>query len=115
MLDNAIERESSYVRKKSTIVEAENTFKYAMELNCIGGELPTFPDDRWDKVKAKTFENIKAAVKAKLKVNTKEKQAEKSSSLAVQSEFIKFSNQEQVDPEWKGFIYNQKRHNEILA
>ena len=73
MLDNAIERESSYVRKKSTLVEAENTFKYAMELNCIGRELHTFPDDRWDKVKAKTFENIKAAVKAKLKVNTKEK------------------------------------------
>ena len=66
-------------------------------------------------MKPKTFENIKATVKAKLKVNTKEKEAAKSSSLAVQSEFIKFSNQEQVDPEWKGFIYNQKRHNEILA
>ena len=45
-LDSAVERESQLVRKKSIVVYAHKTHVTSMHMNCVGGELPSFPDDR---------------------------------------------------------------------
>ena len=42
-MDNAIDRESQFVRKWSAVVRAQEVYITAMHLNCFGGEFSTFP------------------------------------------------------------------------
>ena len=42
-MDNAIDRESQFVRKGSAVVRAQEVHITAMHLNCFGGEFPTLP------------------------------------------------------------------------
>jgi hypothetical protein len=109
VLDNAVLRESSYVRKKSIIVSAEESYQESLQLCCVGGELPSFSDNGWDKEKSALCNKIKSTVKKNLKSKTITRHTDKANSLFKQSEYIKFSNLEQVDPEWKGLIYNMKK------
>ena len=50
-LDSCVSRESKLQRKKSITVRAEGVFRKALNQNCIGGELPSFPDETWNKEK----------------------------------------------------------------
>lgn len=108
-LDNCISRESQFVRKKSITVRAEEVYNKALNQNCVGGELPSFPDETWDREKKKLVEEIKESVKCIVRVDSEEKQSEHLRKLISQSEFLKFSQQEQSDYTWKGFIYNLKK------
>ena len=50
-MDNAIERESKYVRKGSAVVRAQEVHDTAMHKNCANGAFPKFLDERWRKEK----------------------------------------------------------------
>ena len=52
-LDNDVIRESTQLRKKSIIVQAQTIHKKAMHLHTSQREMPTFPDSHWDKQKKK--------------------------------------------------------------
>ena len=55
------------------------------------------------------LEKLKSTVKKALQTESRDKQTHKANTLFKQSELIKLSTQEQVDPEWKGFIYDMKK------
>ena len=40
VLDNKLERESNFTRKKSITVEAESVYRFALNLNMVQGEIP---------------------------------------------------------------------------
>ena len=108
-LNNAIERESKYIRKKSTIVQSENIYTKAVQLNCVDGQLPSFSDNSWSRQKQTLSNNLKASVKTLLQNENRECQIQHLSTLLKQGEFLNFSIAEQQDPIWKGFIYNLKK------
>lgn len=95
MLDNALQRESTFVRKKSITVEADRVYSEALQSNCVSGELPTFPDTSWDSAKNKLHSMIKHSVKSNLK----------SISQDIHSRYtcryLQYCKMEQIDPEWK--------------
>ena len=107
-LDNAISRESQLVRKKSSIVRAENTHMTAINMNCQGGEIPLFPDHKWDREKVKFVGAVKSTVKTLIRETTRENNTKHLNKLYKQSEFLKLAQQEQKDPIWKAFIWNLK-------
>ena len=107
-LDNAISRESQLVRKKSSIVRAENTHMRAIDMNCQDGEIPSFPDHTWDREKLKFVCKVKSTVKTLVRETTREKNTKHLNKLYKQSEFLKLAQQEQKDPIWKAFIWNLK-------
>ena len=45
-LDNAVERESSQLHKKSIIVQAQTVHEKSMVLHTPEGEMPAFPDGK---------------------------------------------------------------------
>ena len=83
-LDNKITREEEFVRKKSIAVKSQKIFKDSMFMNCVGGELPTFPDNRWDKEKAKMIDEIKVTIKAAAREENKIEQTEHLHTLVKQ-------------------------------
>ena len=105
-LDNALTRESEWTHKKSTVVASEAVHTHAMNLNCFQGEMPTFPDERWDKEKAKLTQEIKASVKLKVYSDSLEVQKKHLDTLLKQGEYLKFAQQEECDPSWKSILYN---------
>ena len=72
-LDNAIQRESEWTQKKSTVTASEAVHTHAMNTICLNGELPQFPDKTCDKEKAKSTHKIKASVKSKVYYDCLEK------------------------------------------
>ena len=62
-LDNAVERESTQLRKKSIIVQAQTVHEKAMHLHTPEGQMPAFPDVSWDRQKKKMINDIKSTVK----------------------------------------------------
>ena len=108
-LDNRLAREAQFVRKKSIAVKSQNAYDKALSLNCVGGELPTFPDDTWDREKAKLIEEIKTTIKAGLRVESESDYSKHLHTLIKQGEFLKISQLEQQDPIWKSFIHNLKK------
>ena len=107
VLDNALERESQFTQKKSTIVRAQEVHNFAMHKNCVGGEMPIFPDDAGHKQKAKLTEEIKRSVKSKVDSDAMVSQHVHFQTL--QSESLKFLHEQQEDPTWRGYLYNLKK------
>ena len=108
-LDSAIQRESQFTRKKSTIVRAQEVHDSALQLNCVGGEMPTFPDHHWDKEKAKLTKKIKTSVKARVSKDSMDKQHVHLQTLLKQGEALKFLHSQEQDPTWRGYLYNLKK------
>ena len=52
-LDNAVERESTQLRKKSIILQAQTVHEKAMHQHTLEGEMPAFPDASWDRRRRK--------------------------------------------------------------
>ena len=77
-------------------------------MNCMGGEVPSFPDEKWDKEKSKLFNEIKSSVKTISRGITKENSTVHLNTLFKQGEFLKLAQKEQKDPIWKSFIWNLK-------
>ena len=80
-LDNAIQRESEWTQKKSTVIASEAVHTHAMNTTCLNGELPLFQDETCDKEKAKLTHKIKASVKSKVYSDCLEKQKSHSDTL----------------------------------
>ena len=65
-LNNSIQRESEWTHKASTVVLSEAVHSYAMNKNCLNGEMPTFPNEMWSKEKSNLTHKIKTSVKQKV-------------------------------------------------
>ena len=66
VLDNAIQRESEFTRKGSTAVREQQVHNWAMNKNCVKGEMPTFPVEVRTKETATLASQIIKSVKAKV-------------------------------------------------
>ena len=95
--------------EKRTIVRAQEVHDSALQLNCVGGEMPTFPDHHWDKEKAKLTEKIKTSVKARVSKDSMDKQHVHLQTLLKQGQALKFLYVQQQDPTWRGYLYNLKK------
>ena len=76
-----------------------------MQSNCVGGELPTFPDQRWDEEKSNITKKIKSSVKAKVTKDSMEKQHVHLQTLLKQEQAVKILHQQQQDPTWRGSTF----------
>ena len=97
-LDNTVSQESNFVRKKSTVVQSENTHMKALDMHCQGGELPTFTNHSDHKEKHKVYNALKSKVKGLIQGSTKEKNTTHLNTLVMQSEFLKLAQEEKQDP-----------------
>ena len=105
-LDNAIQRESEWTRKKSTVVYSETVLTHAMSLNCVNGEIPTFPEEIREKEITKLTHKLKASVKTKVYSEVLEEQRRHLDTLMKQGDYLKFADQEKCDPNWNSIVYN---------
>ena len=63
-LDNAVNRESQLLRKKSTIVQCQNLYEKGLSLTCVGGEVPSLPNNKLVKdVKKKVRVSLQSDIK----------------------------------------------------
>ena len=104
-LDNAVSRESNFVRKGSSVVQAEKTYMRALDMHSQGGDIPSPQNGIGCKEREK---RIKNKVKAIVKDSTQEKNTTHLNTLVMQSEFLKLAQEEKKDPIWKSFIWNLK-------
>ena len=80
----------------------------ALDMHCQGGELATLTNFSNHKEKQKVYNALKSKVKGLLQGSTKEKNTKHLNTLVMQSEFLKFAQEEKQDPIWKSFILNLK-------
>ena len=100
-LDNAVERESNQLRKKSIIVQAQKTHEKAMHLHTHEGQMPTFPDAHWDKQKKKMINDIKSTVKKTVRAEHSEAHASHLHGLLKQGDLLSITLQKQQDATWQ--------------
>ena len=62
-LGNKLAREAQFTRKKSITVKSQQTYIEAIRMNTVGGEIPTFPDEKWDKEKETFINKLKIQLK----------------------------------------------------
>ena len=127
-LDNRLERESVYRRKKSVTVEAECIFKSAFGLNTIQGEIPgttpdnvltlseegvptlTLPEEGGYLEPSEKFINeVKADAKLKISVNENERIFEHVQTLMQQGKYLELTKLQGTDATWQAFIFNLPR------
>ena len=80
-----------------------------MLMNCVGGEMPSFPGQSGNKEKTKLIGDIKNTVKINIMVENEKEYATHLNTLIKQGEFLKICQKEQQDPIWKSFIHNLKK------
>ena len=93
-LDNAVERESEFTRKGSTVVRAQQVHDWAMSKNCVDGEATMFPADVRTKEANQLATRIKNSVKAKVSEDSMSSQHEHLQTLIKQGESLKFLHQQ---------------------
>ena len=127
-LDNRLERESVYRRKKSITVESEATFRSAFGLNTVQGEIPgttpeavltlseegvpslTLPVDTEDLRPTESFmKEVKLDAKTKCLVKENERILEHVQTLMQQGKYLEMTKLQGTDATWQGFIYNLPR------
>ena len=109
VLNNAIERESQFTRKKSTVVRSQEVHDWAVNTNCVDGEMPQFSDPNCDREKVALTKQIKKSVKARVNNDAMEAQHVHLQTLMKQGESLQFLHAQQEDPTWKGYIYSLKK------
>ena len=90
-LDNAIERESKQLRKKSIVVQAQTVYEHALEKNTLDTGIPVPPGDCLGKQKQKTISCIKNTVKETVRTEQAKLNNAHLQGLLKQSEFLKNS------------------------
>ena len=91
--DNAVSRESNFIRKGSSVVQAEKTYMKALNMHIQGGEIT--PSQNGIGCKEKIIKN---KVKTIVKNGTKEKNTTHLNTLVMQSEFLKLAQEEKKIP-----------------
>ena len=108
VLDCAIERESNYTRKKSTVVNAENQFQKALNLNSVQGEIPMF-GELWEK-EARIFrKDIKDTLQFNLGFEDENSWKDHVNSLVVQGNLLALASAEHSDAIWKSYVFDLKK------
>ena len=123
-LDNKLERESEYKRKKSVTVEAENNFKSAFGQNTVQGEIPrTTPEllqlddglnilppvwiEQEDQRPSVQFiREVQSDAKSRVLVSESENIFEHVQSLIQQGNYLELTKLQQTDATWQSFIFN---------
>ena len=129
-LDNRLDRECNYTRRKSITFEAENTFKSAFNLNTVQGEVPgstpeipgltiselgvedpvlTLSPPENIQPTEKFINEVKSDAKSKVLVHENQNILDHVNTLIKQGHFLKLTLLEQIDVTWKSFIYNLPR------
>ena len=128
VLDNRIERESAYQRKKSVTVTAESYYQSAVGRHMVQGEIPGMTPEEENnntinltisgpvgggsdvnKQTAKFREDVKLEVKTMVKVDETEQMLLHVKTLVKQGKYLELCQLEQNDATWKGYIYNLPR------
>ena len=128
-LDNRLERESNYTRKKSITVEAEAIYNRALNYNMVQGEIPgTTPENesRPNPVlseefnltlsapepldpPAKFISEVKAEVKSQVLSAANQSILEHVQTLIKQGHFLELCKLEETEATWNSYIYNLPR------
>ena len=116
-LDSKIERESTFIRKKSVTVQAEHLFNSAFNLNCVQGEVPTDPANLTlsglgeieTPPPSKFISEVKQDVKSKVLVNENDHTFDHVKTLVKQGKFLELTYIEKNDATWKSFLFNLPR------
>ena len=69
-----------------------------MSLNCVNGEIPTFPEEICEKEITKLTQKLKASVKTKVYSEVLKEQRRHLDTLMKQGDYLKFADQEKCDP-----------------
>ena len=101
VIKNCKSQETQFTRKKSITVKLQQSYIEEIRMNTVGGEIPNFPDERWDKEKETFIDNVKDSIKASIVVENNEAYRNHLNSLVKQGEFLKLSQLEQQDANWK--------------
>ena len=102
-LDNAFERKSQQVSKKSIVVKAQSVYEKAMEQNTTDGVIPY---DCRGKEKNKIISNIKDTVKKTVRAEQSELNVAHLMGLLMQIEFLKITLQQKQDATWQSHLFN---------
>jgi len=108
-LDNAIERESKQLRKKSIVVQAQTVYEHALEKNTLDTDIPVPPGDCSGKQKQKTISCIKNTVKETVRTEQAKLNNAHLQGLLKQSEFLKITLHQQQDATWQSYLFNLKK------
>ena len=65
-IDNALQRETEWTRKKSTVVYSESVHTFAVAITCVNEEVPALSDDSNNKENTESTQKVKTSVKAKV-------------------------------------------------
>ena len=104
--DCTVERESSFVRKKSTIAAAEIFYQKAINLNTVQGEIPNFDYEDGRRHKEKFIVQVKDQIKSLLRVDKEEIWKNHVKSLTQQGNFLSLAAAEYEDAVWKSYMYD---------
>ena len=107
-LDCAIQRESNFTRKKSTIVNSEKEYRRALNLNSVQGEIPMF-GERWEKEAKQFREDIKQTLQFNLGFDHENQWKAHVESLLVQGNMLGLASAEHGDAIWKSYIFDLKK------
>ena len=105
-LDNSIMRESQWTQKRSTVVACESVHNFAMNIQCPQGEMSSMQDQSSDREKAKLSQAMKTSVKKKVYSDLHQEQKKHLDTLIKQGDYLKFAEQEKLDPSWNSILYN---------
>jgi len=101
-LDSAVNRESNWTRKKSTVVAAEESYNNAVELNVIEG-VPIYNGDKNEITK------IQKHIRSELQSKNQKEHLSHIQDLIKQGHFLKILGQQNIDATWKSYIFDLKK------
>ena len=117
VVDATLERESEYMRKKSTCREAESNFKAGIQTNTICDEnnedqIPTFTGERASALKHQFNCEVSKSVKTLVRLEARHKWEDHVKQLAVQGKFLALA----VRDDFSGFwCVNQHRLTQVFG
>ena len=103
-IDNTIIRESQWTQKRSATVACESVHNYVVNLHCPQGEMSSMPDQSLVKEKAKLIWEMSASVKKKVYSDSQQEQKRHLDTLMKQGDYLKFADQEKLDPSWNSIL-----------
>ena len=100
-INSALERESCWTIKKSTIVECEASYLDALIQCAPGGDVPEFNGEQSAKLQKQFNANVRKQTKASLLVKHTKESHEQIKSLVVQGKNLALAAAEEGDLIWK--------------
>ena len=105
VIDNTLQREQKFSRKKCTKTEAEIMFKSTLHEQTNSTHIPRFTTKHQQNI---FNDKIKKAVRNKTREATQEKLVARANSLKVQGNMLSIVAKEKVDILWKSSVFDLK-------